>query len=100
MSVGKGLSLLAGAVLLASIIWASTQASIGESFQAIVADPWGVVTLIDLYVGFVLASIVIWIVEKSPMRALLWIVPIYVLGNIITAVWLALRIGRIMQRPG
>ena len=99
MNIGKGLSLLAGLVLLGSIIWASTQASLGESFQAIIADPWGVVTLIDLYVGFILASIVIWTVEESPVRALLWIAPIYFLGNVVTAVWLAIRLGRIMTRP-
>ena len=98
MTIARALCILGAAILLASVFWAASQASIGASFQAIVADPWGVVSLIDLYLGFVLISIVIWLFERSPIRALCWIVPIYVLGNTVSAVWLAWQLPKILKR--
>ncbi len=77
------------------VVWASLATPIGASFSAIIADPWGVVTIVDLYLGFILASIVIWIVERAPLKALLWIVPLYGLGNAWLAVWLVVRLARI-----
>ena len=92
-----GLAVLAIAFVL-SIIWASFEKPIGESFSAIVADPWGLVTLLDLYFGFILFGLVIWFAEGKRPFALLWIVPIFFLGNIIPALWLILRLPTIAQR--
>ncbi|MFN8829137.1 MAG: DUF1475 family protein [Labrys sp. (in: a-proteobacteria)] len=86
-----------GLVLLASIIWAMTVSNFGAAFGMIIAEPWGVVTLIDLYTGFVFASVLIAFIERD-WRAGLWIVPIYFLGNIVTALWLVLRWRIIAER--
>ena len=42
--------------------------------------PWGIVSFVDLYVGFALFSI--WIVfrEKSPLSAIFWVLLMMVLG--------------------
>lgn len=47
---------------------------------ALFDNPWGVMSLIDLYVGFVLFSL--WIVyrETSKLGILLWVVAIMILG--------------------
>jgi len=86
-----------GLVLLASIIWAMTVSNFGAAFGMIIAEPWGVVTLIDLYTGFVFASVLIAFIERD-WRAGLWIAPIYFLGNIVTALWLVLRWRIIAER--
>lgn len=46
----------------------------------ILANPWGVVSLVDLYVGFVLFSL--WIVfrEQSVIRSIVWVVAMMVFG--------------------
>lgn len=46
----------------------------------LLANPWGVVSLVDLYAGFALFSL--WIVfrEKSVWMAILWVVLMMVLG--------------------
>jgi hypothetical protein len=51
-----------------------------EDGKVILANPWGIVSLVDLYVGFSLFSI--WIVyrERSLPRALIWVVLMMVLG--------------------
>jgi hypothetical protein len=86
--------LLAAAALLALILWAAATASFGASFAAIASDPWGLVTLADLYLGFLMIAVVIALVER-PLPAALWIVAALVLGNVVAAAWLALRLGRI-----
>jgi len=48
--------------------------------KELLANPWGVMSMIDLYVGFILFSM--WIVyrEKNWIKAIVWIVLMMVLG--------------------
>jgi len=85
-----------GLVLTGSILWAIGASNFGAALGAIVAEPWGIVTLIDLYLGFIVASVVIGSVERS-WRAVYWIVPVYFFGNIVTALWLVLRWRRVVE---
>ena len=84
--------------LVATIIWAGMSANFWESFGRIVADPWGIVSLVDLYLGFIVASVVIVIFERNKGVAALWVVPVYFLGNIVTAIWLAWRMPDLVRR--
>jgi len=89
------LSLIGGLILLASIIWAIQTAgqSLGEAVGWLVSEPWGVVSLIDLYLGFFLLAVLIWLFEPDKRIALLFILPLPFIGNVWPAVWLAWRIG-------
>ena len=87
----KVIATIFGLVLLASIFWAGGQANILSEGAAIMAMPWGVVTLLDLYTGFILFSLIIWICEPRKWVAMCWIAPVFVLGNIVPALWLVLR---------
>jgi len=51
-----------------------------EDGAKLLDNPWGVMSLIDLYVGFALFSI--WIVyrEKSARKATIWVVIMMILG--------------------
>lgn len=46
----------------------------------LLANPWGIVSLVDLYAGFLLFSVWIGFREKSVFAAVLWIVLMMVLG--------------------
>lgn len=78
-------------ILAAAIVWAGSSANIRASFGLITADPWGIVTLIDLYAGFVFAGAVIWLLEPRKGLASALILLTLVLGNLVTLLWLALR---------
>ncbi len=93
----RGLAGLSGLALAAAIVWAMGEKSLWDSFPAIVADPWGLVTIIDLYIGFVLMAIVIAVVEPVWWRAALWILPMPFLGNLVPALWLVLRAGHLVR---
>lgn len=78
--------------------WAFSNASFGDSFAVITTDPWGLVTLADLYLGFILISAIIWAFEGTSAKAVLWIVPTFFLGNFWPAIWLAVRLPKIVQK--
>ncbi len=84
--------------LVAIIVWAGMNANFWDSFGRIVADPWGIVSLVDLYLGFIVASVVIVLFERNIGVAAIWVVPVYFLGNIITAIWLAWRLPELVRR--
>jgi hypothetical protein len=88
----------AGLALLASILWAAQAASIGASFSAMIEDPWGVVALLDLYIGFVFLAVIIWLFERNKLIALLFIAPLPLLGNVWAAVWIVWRLGVLSAR--
>ncbi len=89
-------SLALALILTVAIVWATGQASILDSFGRIVADPWGLVSLIDLYVGFFVAAVLIWRFEPSRAVAIAAIVLMPFLGNVVSLLWLAWRAGRVL----
>ena len=53
----------------------------------LLANPWGIVSLVDLYVGFVLFSM--WIVfrEESPAAAVIWVILMMVFGFLTACIY-------------
>lgn len=77
--------------LTAFVIWAALNASFGESFATIAAMPWGVVSLLDLYIGFACFAAVIAFVERNTQVTVTLVALLFVLGNVVAAGWLAWR---------
>lgn len=98
MSIVRILALVLAAALLALIVWASLETPIGESFGRIVADPWGLVTLADLYLGFLLFSVVVVVFEPNRPLAVAVVLLTLVLGNLVTAVWLVARLPLLIAK--
>ena len=90
----------AAAALVVAIFWA--MGADGRSFAAIISEmvskPWSVVTLIDLYVGFVLCAVIMVLFEKTWAARLFWAVPLFLLGNFWAAAWLIFRLPEIARR--
>ena len=80
------------------IVVAVADGSFSEAGRWLTSEPWGLVTLADLYLGFVLAAIVIWLCEARPLTALVWILPIPVLGNVWTVLWFLIRLPHLRER--
>ena len=80
-----------GVLLAGLIIWAIVAGDFGAAGQFLFVKPWGIVSMVDLYLGFVLAAVVIVFAETDKRVALAWVLPIFVLGNVVTALWFALR---------
>ena len=52
---------------------------------------WGKLMLLDLYLGFVVFGVLVYLVEKSVKKALLWTLPCLLFGNSVSLVYLALK---------
>ncbi len=88
------LSLLGTLAMLVALFYGFTAGSFFDDGGALFDNPWGVVSLVDLYVGFTLFSI--WIVyrEKHPAVMIVWVVLMMVFGFLTGAVyvlWLSLK---------
>ena len=97
MTLSKTAAYLALGLFLALMLWAwSTGAPI--NLDAFTQDAWVTVGLGDLMIGFLLISIVIFVVEPVKWKALCWCAPMFIIGNGVGALWLILNIDRIRDR--
>jgi hypothetical protein len=76
-----------GLLLTAAIIWAFGRADFWASGAAILANPWGLVTLVDLYTGFIFTGVIIAAIERWKPWAFGMLLFSLVLGNVVYAAW-------------
>ena len=81
MKIAKLVALLGLLAMTAVLIYGFTVGDFGGEGQVLLSMPWGIVSLVDLYVGFILFSG--WIVyrEKSLVRSIVWVFFMMVLGS-------------------
>ena len=84
MTITKVIAYLITIAMVSTIFWAQNQVSLFDSI--IPSLPWGIVSLVDLYSGFVLVGIWIFYKEKG-IFALIWIFFLMILGNLTTAIY-------------
>jgi hypothetical protein len=80
MKIAKAVAALGLLAMTGVLIFGFTVGDFAQDGKQLLAMPWGIVSLVDLYVGFVLFSG--WIVfrERSAARSVLWVVLMMVLG--------------------
>jgi uncharacterized membrane protein (DUF485 family) len=86
-----------GLVLAAAIVWAFQRADFFASGAQIIANPWGVVTLIDLYAGFIATGVIVAAIERWRPWAFGLMLSSFVLGNVVYALWAVLRGARLLR---
>ncbi|NCP87054.1 MAG: hypothetical protein CO094_06565 [Anaerolineae bacterium CG_4_9_14_3_um_filter_57_17] len=80
MKLAKTIAALGTLAMTAILIFAFTQGDFFAEGGKLIAMPWGIVSLVDLYTGFTLFSG--WIIyrEKSLPVAILWTIAMMTLG--------------------
>jgi hypothetical protein len=93
MRLAKIVTALGAVAMTAALVYAFTQGDIASEGAQLLSMPWGIVSLVDLYVGFILFSGWILYREASPVRAWVWVAFMMVLGFLTASVYafLALR---------
>ncbi len=77
-------------VMGTAIIWAAVGGDFSGDGNVILGLRWGVVSIIDIYVGA--AVVAIWIWWRDGLRAgVIWVVALVVLGHLATAGYVAWR---------
>ena len=88
---------LIGLAFAALIVWAIMVGDFWAEGAWLFANPWGIVSLADLYFGFLLSAVVIALFER-PLLAAMWIIPIPFLGNVWVVVWCVSRLPALRKR--
>ena len=80
MKIARIISLLGLLAMTAVLVYGFTVGNFGVEGGKLLSMPWGIVSLVDLYVGFALFSC--WIVyrEKAVLPSVIWVILMMVLG--------------------
>ena len=91
MTITKIISYVISVSMIGVIVWAQKQVSL---FDSPIPDlPWGIVSLVDLYSGFILVCL--WIAYKESLSAtIIWSFFVLILGNLTTAIYVIYSINK------
>ena len=80
MKLAKAIALFGFLAMTAVLIYAFTAGNFFVEGAQLLSMPWGIVSLVDLYVGFTLFSC--WIIyrEKALVPSIIWVLLMMVLG--------------------
>jgi len=94
MKTAKLLAILGVLAMTAVLIYGFTVGDFGMDGGEIIRNPWGIVSLVDLYTGFTLFSA--WIIyrEESLMLAVVWVILMMVLGFFTASVYMLIALMR------
>jgi hypothetical protein len=80
MKIAKIVSFIGMLAMAAVLIYGFTYGNFAEDGAILLSNPWGIVSIVDLYVGFILFSMWILYREESLFQAIIWVVLMMVLG--------------------
>jgi len=80
MKIAKIISLAGLLAMTAVLVYGFTVGDFSADGAIILSNPWGIVSMGDLYVGFILFSGWIIFREKALLSSILWVVLMVVLG--------------------
>ena len=83
-------------VMALALIWGVTKGDLWTEGGAILDMPWGLVSLVEIYVGMALFGCWVFWRETSLLRSAAWMVAVALIGNLVSCVYvlLALRAAR------
>ncbi len=81
MRLAKMIALLGLVAMTGVLVYGFTAGNFGGEGSRLLSMPWGIVSMVDLYVGFILFSC--WIVyrERSVLASVVWVILMMVLGS-------------------
>ena len=87
MRIAKVVALLGALIMGSVLIYGFTVGDFTGEGAQLLAMPWGIVSLVDVYTMFTLFSV--WVVyrEKSVVRSAIWVFLIMVLGAFVCSVY-------------
>ena len=80
MKLAKAISLLGLLAMTGILVYGFTVGDFSGEGARLLSMPWGIVSLVDLYVGFALFSCWIAYREKAVLPSIVWVVLMMVLG--------------------
>lgn len=94
MKIAKLIAWLGVMAMTVVLIYGFSAGDFFEDGSKILNNPWGIVSMVDLYVGFILFSV--WIVfrERNILVSLIWVMAMMILGFFAGALYVALNLHK------
>ncbi len=92
MKIAKVISLLGLIAMSVAIGYAFAVGDFGTEGSQLLTMPWGIVSLVDLYVGFSLFALWIFYREPNKLVAIIWVALLLVLGFFIGSLYVLLAL--------
>jgi hypothetical protein len=94
MTIAKLMAALCMTIMAGALIWGFAAGDFFEEGRVIFSTTWGIVSIIDVYVGLVLFSG--WIVyrERSAVRSVPWVAALMVLGFFAASLYALIELQR------
>ncbi len=92
MKLAKIISALGLLAMTAVITYGFIIGDFSKDGAQILSNPWGIVSLVDLYVGFILFSMWIAFREEKVPVAVIWIVLMMILGFFTAALYILINL--------
>lgn len=94
MKIAKIIAWIGLFAMTAVLINGFVNGNFGEDVGELLTNPWGLVSLVDLYVGFALFSIWIAFREKGVISSIIWILLMIVLGFFTASLYVLITLYR------
>lgn len=94
MIIAKVIALIGALAQGGVLIYGFIKGDFGAAGEFFFNDPWGIVSLVDVYVGFMFFCAWVIFREKSLLAAILWTVTILILGNFPAGVYAFLALQK------
>jgi hypothetical protein len=94
MKLAKAVAVLCALAMASVLIYGFTVGDFMREGNMLLSMPWGIVSLVDVYVGFILFCG--WIVyrEQSVVRSIVWVVLVLILGNLVASLYVLIALVR------
>jgi hypothetical protein len=92
MKISKLIALLGLIAMSAALVYGFTIGDFFADGALIVANPWGIVSLVDLYTGFALFGAWIYYREANKLIALVWIAILMLLGFWLASLYVLIQL--------
>ncbi len=98
MNIIKPVTTLCLVLFVGLFVWAMVMDPTLAGFFVAIKEPWSLVVMMDFVFGCLLFSWMIYFVEGSAKAAVPWAIALFIVGNIVSAIYLLLRFEKIKQR--
>ncbi|MBU3161181.1 DUF1475 domain-containing protein [Clostridium frigoris] len=90
MKIGKILSLIGFFVMMGMLIYGFTIGDFTQEGKILLGMPWGQISLVDIYIEFIIVCS--WIVyrENNASKSLIWVLLVLTLGSMISCLYIFL----------
>jgi hypothetical protein len=94
MKIAKIIAIVCTLVMIGGLLNGFINGNFFEDGAQLMDNPWGVMSLIDLYVGFTLFAMWIAFRESSILSAVIWIVLLMIFGFLISSIYIWIQLNK------